>query len=292
MATTASIVRSASASHNKRITFLGAKVSADIDKELMAIFSTEQLMELAGLAVAQVTHHHYFAKNAKNDVDEEASTAKLLERKIVVVCGPGNNGGDGLVAARHLKQFGATNVIIVYPKRTDKQLYHSLVKQAELCGIPLMDNISDAVSTNGDKSVYTSSPIVIDAMFGYSFKQTASDGVREPFATIIKHLNEQKKQGLIETIAVDVPSGWDVDEGNIVASHSGDASSNFVSMATPDVLVSLMTPKNGLKELPKNVPHYLGGRFVPHQFAKDHGVVLATYPSNLQWVDITGCEAL
>jgi NAD(P)H-hydrate repair Nnr-like enzyme with NAD(P)H-hydrate epimerase domain len=47
-------------------------------------------MELAGLSVA------------------EAAAAEIPEKnsRILVICGPGNNGGDGLVAARHLHHFG------------------------------------------------------------------------------------------------------------------------------------------------------------------------------------------
>jgi len=73
-----------------------------------------RLMELAGLSVA-------------------AAVAKVFpsKHKVLVIAGPGNNGGDGLVCARHLQLFGYRPTIF-YPKRTDKQLYRVTIRTKAL----------------------------------------------------------------------------------------------------------------------------------------------------------------
>ena len=66
--------------------------------------SEGQLMEEAGLAVAQETW---------------MLLGSLENRRIAVLCGPGNNGGDGLVAARHLLDWGAE--VITYLVRPPRE---------------------------------------------------------------------------------------------------------------------------------------------------------------------------
>lgn len=88
---------------------LGAKAAAALDQELMSTgaFSIDQLMELAGLAVSQAVYRLQPLESG---------------RRILVACGPGNNGGDGLVAARHLRHYGY-NPTVFYPKRSKNDLY-------------------------------------------------------------------------------------------------------------------------------------------------------------------------
>ncbi|KAG0309535.1 hypothetical protein BGZ99_000835, partial [Dissophora globulifera] len=90
------------------IKYISQRAAQAIDVELMSPtgggFSFEQLVELAGFSVAQAITKEF----NRDDFS-----------RVVVFSGPGNNGLDGLVAARHLSHFGYQPKIY-YPKRADK----------------------------------------------------------------------------------------------------------------------------------------------------------------------------
>ena len=67
-------------------------IALDVDLFNQCGYSIDQLMELAGLSVASVVRKSY-------------PLDTLTNKRVLICCGPGNNGGDGLVAARHLQLF-------------------------------------------------------------------------------------------------------------------------------------------------------------------------------------------
>eukprot|EP00958_Prasinococcus_capsulatus_P011098 scaffold1086_cov397-Prasinococcus_capsulatus_cf.AAC.6 len=154
---------------------------------------------------------------------------------VLVLCGPGNNGGDGLVAARHLHHFGYSPTIC-YPKRTQKELYLGLVTQLESLRVSFMDVEQLNVSQYN---------LIIDAMFGFSFKGAP----RPPFDALLAKLKPGANPPPIASI--DIPSGWHVEEGDV----AGDA-------IRPNMLISLTAPKKCAQTFTGEY-HYLGGRFVP-----------------------------
>ncbi|KAJ1800389.1 hypothetical protein LPJ59_001143 [Coemansia sp. RSA 2399] len=197
-------------------------------------YSIDQLMELAGLSVAE-------------------SIAKEYPKGRVLVCiGPGNNGGDGLVAARHLCHFGY-QPSLYYPKQPAKDLYKNLLLQCKNHNIPEVDDLVAAVGN---------SDLVVDAIFGFSFK----GATRPPFDKALDILRAADTP----VVSVDIPSGWDVELGDI----SGVG-------LNPDMLVSLTAPKLSAK-LFKGRYHYLGGRFVPPNMAKELNI--PDYPGYSQSV--------
>ena len=227
-------------SNNKNdLGFLNAQDAAALDAELMSTpgFSLEQLMELAGLSVAEAVYDVV----TKDDGDKKKKHALL-------VCGPGNNGGDGLVAARHLVHFGL-DATIVYPKRSSKTHFINLVKQCEDMNIPILDEIPMDKKDGGYD-------VIVDAIFGFSFHGTAP---REPYATAIANMVELQKQNKSILVSVDVPSGWDVDGGDLTGT-------NF----HPDVLISLTAPKLSAKKFKGR--HFVGGRFLPPAIAEKYDV--------------------
>jgi NAD(P)H-hydrate epimerase len=87
-----------------------------------------------------------------------------------------------------------------------------------------------------------SSHVILDAIFGFSFKPP----VRAPFDDALKLISASG----LPIVSVDIPSGWDVELGNAEA----------VGL-NPDVLLSLTAPKVGANYFKGR--HFLGGRFVP-----------------------------
>jgi NAD(P)H-hydrate epimerase len=94
----------------QKLRYITSDVARKIDEALMSeegMFSIDQLMELAGLACAQTVYACYHPDDYPN---------------VLVAAGPGNQGGDGLVAARHLTHFGY-NVSVWYPKEGKTDLF-------------------------------------------------------------------------------------------------------------------------------------------------------------------------
>lgn len=218
------------------VSYLTQIQAQELDQELFTTggFSVDTLMELAGLSVAQAL------------VEEYPSAQNFL-----VVCGPGNNGGDGFVAARHLRHFGLQPTI-VYPKRNKKELFQRLVTQVQQLNIPVLENLPDD---------FSDVDVIVDALFGFSFKPP----LRSPFDIIIPKLRGCGKP----VFAIDIPSGWDVENGPI--------SEDCVEATS---LISLTAPKLGVKNFTGS--HYLGGRFVPNFIREKYKLVLPEYPGTSQ----------
>ena len=105
--------------------------------------------------------------------------------------------------------------------------------------IPTLAPTPDTTSL---ETALASSDVILDAIFGFSFKPP----VRAPYDVALPLL---ARSGL-PIVSVDVPSGWNVDEGK--------ADERALD---PDVLVSLTAPKEGVRKYRGR--HFLGGRFVP-----------------------------
>ena len=248
-------------STSTRYSYLNQSEAQQIDVDLMSPrlgFSIYQLMELAGLSCASAIREEY---------------PPTTHPAVLVLCGPGNNGGDGLVCARHLHQFGYPNVQVSYPKfKAENELYNGLVTQLKSLGLSFVDTDE---ATRLIKARETN--VVVDAMFGFSFTGVP----REPFATLISAtagaLQDGDRPGNNFAVAcIDVPSGFHVEDGDVHGLYP----------VHPHMLISLTAPKLCAKTFRGNV-HYLGGRFVPPAIAEKYNLVLPLYPGTSQCVKIT-----
>jgi NAD(P)H-hydrate epimerase len=230
---------------------LNSVKAALIDKKLMSPeygYTLEQLMELAGLSCALAINQQYKSKS-----------------EILIIAGPGNNGGDGLVCARHLKILG-WNPTVYYPnaeKMYAKQpFYNNLVTTLEK--MYEIKVIKDSLGKEQLNMLFKQHKYIVDSIFGFSFKPPIKQG---QYLDIINLLIEnQKKRADIQLISIDSPSGWDVDEGPKTEDY-----------LDPDMLISLTYPKLCSKYLKPTSQHYCGGRFISKKFASEFGIVPLSY---------------
>ncbi|KAF8201574.1 YjeF N-terminal domain-containing protein [Pholiota molesta] len=233
--------------------YLTSKLAQQIDQELMGplgAFSLDQLMELAGLACAQTLAAVY---------------RKDVYPRVLVCCGPGNQGGDGLVAARHLGMFGYRPTIYM-PKPGAKDIYKRLQTQCENMKIPIIPPSSDVEEL---RKALHHTDVILDAIFGFSFKPP----IRTPFDAVLPLLNETR----LPIVSVDIPSGWDVEQGN-----------NLGVGLRANVLISLTAPKQGVVDFRGR--HFLGGRFVPKTIEEKFDLQLPQYPGSDQIVELPVSE--
>ena len=151
-------------------------------------------------------------ENAGRNVAEEIF--KMLDdpqqAKVAILCGKGNNGGDGFVVARHLHNHSISVYVFLIAKISDilkdgdagtnlQILLNMKIPVKEILDIPGINSILKEL--NGYN-------ILVDALFGTGL----SGDVREPFKTLISGVNNLNKP----MVSVDMPSGLDCNTGKIL----------------------------------------------------------------------------
>jgi len=135
------------------------------------------LMENAGKAVADAVLREFAAKG----------------KRVLIVCGTGNNGGDGLVAARYLKESCSVTILLARPPS-------EIATQEALANYErVKDAVPVVVAGEHGAGAFGGADVIVDALLGTSARGT----VREPHASLIRAMNASGRP----ILAVDVPSG-------------------------------------------------------------------------------------
>lgn len=176
-----------------------------------------ELMENAGLAVAQ---------------EVWMALGVVAERPVVVLVGPGNNGGDGLVAARHLHEFGAAVACyLLRPRDDDDPNYRQVVER----GIRVVSAEQDP-GFAALSELLESADAIVDALLGTG----RARGIQGDLAGILRALRERQSAPHAPRVyAVDLPTGVDADTG-----QADDLA------VRADMTIALGFPKVGLHALP------------------------------------------
>lgn len=170
-----------------------AAESRRIDERSQAEFglSGEVLMEAAGSQSAREIEQSFYP--------ELRASRSAAGRPIVIVCGPGNNGGDGLVVARHLDSSGhkPIHIVLVGPSEKRTELFRLQLERCRKIGLKI-DDFKDAEQINDAR-------LIIDAIFGTGIRGE----IKNPYLAAIDAVNTSGQS----VVALDAPSGLDVDRG-------------------------------------------------------------------------------
>ncbi len=153
------------------------------------IFSYAQLMKKAGEGAAKIIADRFF----------------VASKRVCVICGSGNNGGDGLVIASELKKLGANVSMLLpfgYPTTETASRFNEGAR-----GIPVLHSFEGEFD------------IVIDALFGIGLNRLLSGDI----AQLIEKINAYD----CAKIAIDVPSGVFCDGGSVACAFKADLTISF-----------------------------------------------------------------
>lgn len=190
------------------------------DKNTIEYFGVPSLvlMERAALCVAEEIEKYFHAKSkneillqkhfsgngkapAENGVGNERvfqRNGSGQDRSVLLVCGLGNNGGDGLAVGRMLWQKGYPVTVVMLPKpQKISEQTRAQMEILEKYGIPITDTIPQREFA-----------VTVDALFGIGLTRNLEGVYRE----YIVRMNEKK--GL--KVAVDIPSGIHADTGEVM----------------------------------------------------------------------------
>ncbi|MFX1520034.1 MAG: NAD(P)H-hydrate dehydratase [Promethearchaeota archaeon] len=154
------------------------------------------LMENAGRGITEAILENY--------------TEPIAEKKIVLFAGVGNNGGDGLVAIRHLSHYECKGLVILLGRpehiKSDLARTNWKILQKLPLSVKLM-SLKDSSQLKEFEKEIMASDIIIDGILGTGIKGK----IREPIVSTIKLINSASKDAFIA--AIDVPTGLDPDTG-------------------------------------------------------------------------------
>ena len=157
-------------------------------------------------------------ENAGRSVAEfiETRFPDLASRRILVLCGRGNNGGDGFVVARCLRKRGAKPEVFLIGNPSDVQgdAATNLIRWKKVGRLHTEDRL--------DRTEFANLPagsVIVDALLGTGLRSPVGGRLRE----VIEAVNEHEAGTLV--VAVDIPSGVAADSGAVegaavVADHT------------------------------------------------------------------------
>jgi NAD(P)H-hydrate epimerase len=191
--------------------------------ERVSVFTRESIRRLDRLAVEEFgIPSILLMENAAIGV--AAAALKMVRRgaRIAIYCGPGNNGGDGLAAARHLVNAGAeVEIVLSGPGRKYSGDAVVNYRIARAMGIPVRASASARPA------------LIIDALLGTGLDRAVEGTIKR----LIARINSRPRG--VRVLAVDIPSGLDANTGEPL----GDAVRADATVTLVGLKVGFLNPQ-------------------------------------------------
>jgi NAD(P)H-hydrate epimerase len=142
-------------------------------------------------------------ENAGRGAAERLRTRLRPGDRVAIACGPGNNGGDGAVVARHLDAWGFPVRVVWFTDpsqlRGDPATHHAILAKSGIDQTAITDPSADL------DAPWRGAAWIVDALLG--------TGLTRPVEGLLKSAIEGINRAGIPVLAIDLPSGLDADAG-------------------------------------------------------------------------------
>jgi len=197
-----------------------------------AVLTRQQMREVDRRAIQDygIPSLELMESAGRSCADEALALLEPGSSPVLVLCGPGNNGGDGFVLARTLFEKGVAVRVLGVGASGAFQGASADVQQ----NIRRWEGLGQAIQWAGDDAAvdalsdgFREAGLLVDALFGTGLARA----LRSPFDRVVRGIAEAKRP----VLAIDLPSGLDADTGQVLG-----------SAAAADVTVTLAAYKLGM----------------------------------------------
>ncbi len=158
--------------------------------------------------------------------------------RVMVLCGKGNNGGDGMVAARLLASEGVGVRVLLLGRRDEVkgEAARAMAELIEATSEEIVEEMAEESELAAFAEPFAEADLLLDAIVGTGFKP--------PLRGIAAALRDHVRGLQVPVVAVDLPSGWDADAMTQAADGSDGDDTRSRDVAFPaDAVVTFTAPK-------------------------------------------------
>jgi ADP-dependent NAD(P)H-hydrate dehydratase / NAD(P)H-hydrate epimerase len=214
--------------------------------------SSLALMENAGSGVARFIAQRW---------------ADFAQRRIVALCGKGNNGGDGFVAARRLRDLGAKPELYLLADPDEMRGDAATNCKRWQDSSAELHVVRDSSAWQNVKAVMASADIIVDALLGTGTRGAVAGLLGE----VIADLNQRRGPVRSAVVSVDIPSG--------LVADTGEANGPVVKAA---YTVTFTAPKTGM--ISGASANYVGQLYV-HDIGSPPELIEEVGKGTVRWID-------